>query len=427
LEFLVVGLNHRTAPLEVRERLAVSKNSLPEALRAMQDRSAPGVILCTCNRSEFYTLEPDNHAGSVDGWANGDERVKKFLVDYFDISLLDVERYIYVYRDVECIQHLFRVVSGLDSMILGEKQVVGQVREAFAAAVRADTVPQPLSHLFQRALRAGRRVRRDTAIGQNALSISRACVELARGALGDLSQRRVMVVGTGDAGRLVAEALRSAGAREIVVTNRTYQRAVELANDLSAQAIPFADLAGELRHADIVIACTGSPGYVLEAPMVRAAMALRPDRPLFLMDIAVPRDIDPAAAQISNVFLHDLDDLETVSQASRLEKAQEVEQAEEMVAKETQRFLEWCLGREVLPTVIALRHQAEEVRQRELRKTVGKLDSKLAPEELASLDAMTRAIVNKLLHNPTVYLKQQRNPGNLHIAREIFQLPTEDR
>jgi len=427
LEFLVVGLNHRTAPLEVRERLAVSKDSLSEALRAMQDRSAPGVILCTCNRSEFYTLEPDNLAGSVDGWRNGDEGLKEFLVDYFDISLLDVERYTYVYRGVECIQHLFRVVSGLDSLILGEKQVVGQVRVSFAAAVGANTVQQPLSYLFQRALRVGRRVRRDTGIGQNALSVSRACVELAKSILGDLSQRRVMVVGTGDAGRLVAEALRPAGTREIVVTNRTYQRAVELADDLAAQAIPFAHLAEELHHADIVVACTGSPGYVLKAPIVRGAMAVRPNRPLFLIDIAVPRDIDPTAAQISNVFLYDLDDLETVSQASRREKAQEVEHAEELVAKETQRFLDWCLSREVLPTVIALRHQAEAVRQRELSKTVGKLDSKLTPGELASLDAMTRAIVNKLLHNPTVYLKQQRNPGNVHTAREMFRLPTEER
>ena len=370
MQFLVVGLNHRTAPLEIRERLSPTSARLPEALKAMRSYSVPGVILCTCNRSEFYTTETPPASGGPAQWGVGDELIKRFLVDHFDISLLDVERYLYVFRGYECVRHLFRVASSLDSMILGEEQIIGQVREAFDAASQADTAQGPLSQLFQQALRVGRKVRRESGIGRNALSVSRACVDLAKATLGDLKELRVMVVGAGDAGGLTAKVLSLSGVKEITVANRTFQRAQELAKQLSGRAIPFETMPEALTRADIVISCTGSPGYVLEARAVREAMATRPGRPLFLIDIAVPRDIDPAAGLIENVYLRDVDDLESVSAASRREKEREAHLAEQIVTEATGRFLEWYRKLEALPTVIALRDKAEAIRDAELTKTL---------------------------------------------------------
>ena len=426
MEFLVVGLNHRTAPLEVRERLSLTRAELPGALKAMERSGVPGVILCTCNRSEFYALEPSTPPGFPSQSGLGDVRIKEFLVEHFKVSLQDVERYLYVHSGQECISHLFRVASSLDSMILGEEQIIGQVREAFDAGMRAGTVPGPLSHLFQQGLRVGREVRRDTGIGHNALSVSRACVQLAKEALGDLAPLTAMVVGAGDAGGLAAEVLSLSGVSEVVVANRTHQRAIELAKDLSGRAIPFEQMPEAIRQADIVIGCTGSPGYVVHAHMVAQAMAQRRDRPLFLIDIAVPRDIDPATGQIKNVFLHNVDDLESISASSRREKEMEARTAEDMVKAETELFMRWCLPQEAQPVLSALRNQAESIREEELNKTVRGLAGKLDSHELASLEAMTRAIVNKLLHGPTVYLKEQRASYNLQIAREMFRLSDEE-
>ncbi len=431
MEFLVVGLNHRTAPVEVRERLSLNRGQLPDALGAMSGYGSPGVILSTCNRSEFYTLEiqetPGNNAPSEPLGAAGADRVKRYLVDRFGISLLDIDRYIYVYRGYECIHHLFRVASSLDSMILGEEQIIGQVRDAYDAATKAGTVQGPLAQLFQQALRVGRKVRRETGISRNALSVSRACVEMAKSVLGDLTDRRVLVVGAGEAGELAAEVLSLSGVTDITVTNRTFQRAQELAANLSARAVPFDGMPKALQESDIVIGCTGSPGYVLPADLIGDAMAARPDRPLFLIDIAVPRDIDPEAALVRNVFLNNVDDLESASQASREKKAKEAEWAEELASSEAQQFRRWCLDLEALPTVIELRNRADRVRSSELRKTLRKLDGKLDADALESLDAMTKAIVNKLLHDPTMFLKERKGPEELQVAREIFRLSEEVR
>ena len=410
MEFLVVGLNHRTAPVEVRERLSLNKEQLPDALSAMNGHGAPGVILSTCNRSEFYILETAASVLAETGAGAGADRVKQYLVEKFDISLLDVDRYIYIYRGAECIHHLFRVASSLDSMILGEEQIIGQVRDAYDAATKAGTVQGQLAQLFQQALRVGRKIRRETGISRNALSVSRACVEMARSVLGDLANRRVLVVGAGEAGELAAAVLSLSGVSDITVTNRTYERAKEVAANLSARAVPFDGMAKALRESDIVIGCTGSPGYVLQADLIGETMAARPDRPLFLIDIAVPRDIDPEAALVHNVFLNNVDDLESASQASREEKAKEAEWAEELASGEAQQFRQWCLDLEALPTVI------------ELRKTVRKLNGKLDAEALEWLDAMTKAIVNKLLHDPTMFLKERKGPEELQIARDIFRL-----
>ncbi len=415
MEFLVVGLNHRTAPLEVRERLALTKSQLPEVLKTMGSYAGQGVIICTCNRSEVYTMSGDDHQK---------ELVEQFLSDYSGVSSDEIRRYVYRYSQEECINHLFRVTSSLDSMILGEGQILRQVKDSFDAAVLANTVHGPLSRLFHQALRVGKRVRRDTSISQNALSVSRACVELARRTLGDLKNLTVMVIGTGDAGKLAARALNESGVRRVVVTNRTYNRAAGLAEELGGEVIPFEDMSKMLDGVDIVIGSTGSPGYVLEAEAVRRAMATRSGRPLFLIDIAVPRDIDPDVANVPNAHLYNMDDLETISESNRQEREGEAQQAREIVEREVEEFLKWYRTLNVVPTITALRMQAEDIRDAEMAKLLKRLDHKLSPEEIESIEAMSRSIVNKLLHNPTSALKDNGRPDHLELTRELFRLDT---
>ena len=413
MEFLVVGLNHRTAPLEVREKLSITKARMPDALEAMSAYVDQGVILSTCNRSEVYTIGPEKHLG---------ENVEGFFSDYFDIPPADIDSYLYTYHHEDSIHHLFRVSSSLDSMILGEGQILRQVRDAFEGASQAKMVQGSLSHLFHQAIRVGKKVRRETAISRNALSVSRACVELARLLLGDLRELKVMVIGAGDAGKLAARALRDAGVGEMVVTNRTYQRAAELARDLDGEAAPFEDMPRVLQDTDIAISSTGSPEYVLEGEAVSRAMSYRPHRPLFLIDIAVPRDIGPEVSRIDNVYLYNIDDLESISEANRLQREQEAQKAEVIVAHEVKQFLHWYDTLDVVPTVKALRQQAEEIRERELAKLLGRMDHQLTEKELWSLEAMSRAIVKKLLHEPTAYLKDRPSPDKVRLARELFSL-----
>ena len=412
-EFTVVGLNHRTAPVEVRESLSWSRERLPGLLHAMAAASVPGIPLSTCNRSEFYFLDYDS---------TGSSRLKALLSGQFDVSESVLGRYLYEHRGYDAAHHLFRVTSGLDSMILGEDQITGQVRRAYQAASEDGDVPGLVGRLFQQASRVGRRVRRESGIGRHALSVSRACVEMARLVVGDLSVSSVLVVGAGEAGQAAAEALAIAGVRDITVINRTYARAAELATRLSGRAEAFDHLPDALGNSDIVIGCTGSPGYVLRAGQVGQAMTSRPERPLFLMDIAVPRDIDPAASKVSNVSLRDIDDLESMSQASREEKEQETATAEALAAEEAWQFDQWQRGLESLPPVIDLRLRADHIRNAELQRTLKRLNGKLTCEERDSLEAMTKAIVNKLLHSPTVYLKDQTPSGSRQAAEDIFGL-----
>lgn len=411
---IAVGLNHTTAPVQVREQLSWNSEQLPGLLEDLHSCGIPGVALSTCNRSEFYFLE------TLDG--NGYAQLGELLTRRFGASRQVLERHLYVHKDYQAILHLFRVVSGLDSMMVGEEQIIGQVRQAYNAARQAGTATGLLSRMFQQASRAGRLVRRQTGIGDSALSVSRACVELARSVVGDLSASSVLVVGAGEAGQAATEALRSAGSCNITVTNRTYARAVELAGRLSGRAVSFDRLPEALGDSDIVIGCTGSPGYVLQAGLIARAMALRPERPLFLVDIAVPRDIHPGAANVSSVSLRDIDDLEAMSQASREGRAQQIADAEALAREEASGFDQWRRGLDSLPPVIGLRQHADKVRRQELQRTLKRLDGKLTGEELASLDAMTKAIVNKLLHSPTAYLKGQPVSRGLTTAEEIFGL-----
>ena len=410
-DFAIVGLNHRTAPVEVRESLSWSREQLPTLLDDLAAAGLAGVPLSTCNRSEFYVM---------DSGPSGLAPLNGVLAARFGVSQEELEPYLYEHRGYDAVHHLFRVVSGLDSMILGEEQIIGQVRQAYQEASEYGTVPGLLARLFQQASRVGRRVRRDSGIGRQALSVSRACVELARSTVGDLSSSNVLVVGAGEAGQTAAEALSIAGARNITVVNRTYSRASELAERLSGRAVAFGELPGALEQSDIVIGCTGSPGYVLRAGPIAQAMTARSERPLLLMDIAVPRDIEPAAGGVLNVSLIDIDDLESMTPNSSEDRVQETAIAEALAAEEARQFEQWRLGLESLPPVIDLRRRADHIRETELQRALKRLNGKLTGEERDSLEAMTKAIVNKLLHSPTVYLKEQAPSVSRQAAAEIF-------
>jgi glutamyl-tRNA reductase len=415
MDFLVSGVNHRSASLEIRERLAVTVEQELPALESMKEHLGQGVILSTCNRSEFYTLAADSP--SPDGLLD-------FISDYFSVPASELTPHLYTYRGEDCVRHLFRVAAGLDSMILGESQVLGQVRDAFATATLAQACRGPISRLFHRALRLGKRVRRETGLGKNALSVSRACVELARSAIGDLTERKILVIGAGEAGKLAARALARAGAGQILVTNRTLSRAQELARQIGGQAISFEDTRSALAEVDIAIGSADVPSFLLGMEDVATAVECRRGAPLLLMDIGVPRNFDPAVREIPGVVLYNTDDLDEVARVHRRELEEEARKAEDLVAQEAEQFMAWWHSLEVIPTVAALRRQAEAIRQRELARALKKLPD-LTPQDRASLEAMTRAIVNKMLHDPVALLKERRSPHHLQMARELFRLEGE--
>ncbi|MSQ07177.1 MAG: glutamyl-tRNA reductase [Dehalococcoidia bacterium] len=447
MSFLVLGLNHRTAPLELREQLSVEKEQLAPALERLRQHVDQGVVLSTCNRLEVYVLQPSQSPDSASPGAEAHQQVRQFLSEMSGLSggrqrsLPELAPHLYQYQEEDCVRHLFRVASGLDSMVVGERQVLGQVRAAFSAASQDGNLHGPLSRLFHQALRVGRRVHRDIpSFRDNSRSVSQAAVELARRLLGDLAQRRALVIGAGDAGRLVAQALSDAGVRQIVVTNRTQWRAEDLARELGGVAAPWDDRDAQLAAADVVISSTGAPGYVLDRDAVERALQHGNGRPLLLIDIAVPRDIDPAVAGLSQVQLYDIDALQTVAEVSQPggRLAPGVAQAEAIVSQETATFLAWWRALDSVPVIAALRARAEELRRAEVARTLRHIKNDwqrewppeagpLAAEQLAQrLDAMTQALVNKLLHQPTVRLKDLDAPAQQALARQLFDLDKAD-
>ncbi len=409
MKVYAMGLSHKTAPLETRERVALTGEELPRAIDTLSATFGDVVILSTCNRTEVYSAAP------------GGEAFRRGLMDFLrqkapqeDGRLSD---YVYFLEQEDAVRHLFRVASGLDSMILGEAQVLGQVREAYSAAVAMGCGRGHISKLFHHALRVGKRARSETRIGENALSISSAAVETAKRALGDIRDKRVMVVGAGEAGKLVARAMKDRGAGELVVVNRTLKRAQELARELEGGAVSFEGLEDLLGTVDIVVSSTDSQNQVLSQAMVARALGRRNGKPLLVVDIALPRDADPAIGELPGVSLMDMDDLQAVSQANRRDREREAVQVEEIVDAEVVRFREWWGSLRVAPGIARIREQAETVRQLELRKTLKQMPH-ISVEDTARLEAMSKAIVKKLLHNPITTIKE--NPSYMEAAQELF-------
>jgi len=414
----VVGVNHSTTPIAFREKLAISAGQLGDALISLRRYVRHGVILSTCNRTEVYAMDSEGHSAkqaSID-----------FLKAQTNISEADLQLYIYVHKDKEAIEHLFRVASGLDSMIIGEFEILGQAGRALETAEKMRMVHLPLRNLFRNAIRIARRVRTETLISRNALSISSVAVDLATRIVGNLGSCRILVIGAGEAGRLVAKAAKERGAHQIAVISRSEERASALAAALGGRAVALGNLRDELAASDILISCTGAPHTVLGVDFTDETMRARPERPLAIIDIAVPRDVEPGVERISGVFLYNIDDLIEVSDSNRGQREEEIGRAQLIIDAEVEKFCFWWTTLEVRPTVSALTRKAEEIRRRQLNMTVGKLTG-LSDEERDALDAMTRAIVKKILHEPIQCIKKNadKSEGYNQLIRELFRLDGE--
>jgi len=415
MRLVLLGINHKTAPIEVRERFAFAPAELPAALRALKEEYGNGAILSTCNRTELYVVRHGRHPGRSE--------LLRFLGRLKGEDAEQRKNRFYFATHQRAVDHLFRVTAGLESMVLGETEILGQVRTAYAASASAGASGPILDRLFHAAIHVGRRARSETAIGRYSVSVSSTAVGLARKILGDLRGSTVLVVSAGEAGKLTARNLKETGVARLLVTSRTQERAAELASDLGGQALPFDQLDRALAESDIVISSTGAPTFLIDQPLLEAAVRRRNGRPLLLIDIAVPRDVDPSVRQFENVHLYDIDDLQAVAGANMREREKEVGKVEALVEEEVSRFVEWYRALEVIPTIAALRQHAERVRRLELDKTLARLPD-LSPDEKARVEAMTRAIVKKMLHQPITRLKSEGSDGELYVAalRDLFDL-----
>jgi glutamyl-tRNA reductase len=398
VSLVVVGLNHRTAAVDLLERMTVPPAGLPKALHTLADREhlADVVVLSTCNRTEVYAHTTRFHPGIDD--------VRHFLADLAGLDPDSLAESLYTYHDDAAVAHLFGVAAGLDSMIIGEAEILGQVREAWQTAEREGTAGQLLGRAFRHAVQVGKRVRRDTHIGRHAVSVSSAAVTLAGERLGSLAGRRVLVLGAGDVGVGMAVALAGAGVGEVVVANRSRARARELARRVGGRAIPLDEIPDALVDSDVLLASTGAPNVLIERGDMEAVMARRDGRALLVVDVAVPRDVDPGVGQVFGITLLDIEALRAFGEQSLELRRAEIDNVRAIVTDELDRFRLERSAREVAPLVAALHDRAETVRRAELGRRAGKLRD-LDPAAADAVDAVTRAVVKKLLHEPTVRVK----------------------
>lgn len=418
MPILALGVSHHETPVDVRERLAISGEQLPAALGRLPSYVPSGVILSTCNRTEVYA--------SVGHQSSGQRALTRFLADVSGVPEPELKRYLRVYWQEDAARHLFRVAAGLESMIVGEGQILGQVREAYEAAARTGPLGPELSRLFTSALTVGKRARTETAIARSAVSISQAAVELAHQALGRLSDATVLVIGAGKMGELAARHLRDKGVGRILVSTRTAERATRLVEQLGGEAWPLARLGDALVLADVVVSSTTSEQYVITRGLLEPLLAQRDGRPLVMVDIAVPRDIEPSTGELPWVHLYNVDDLRDICAANLEQRRRESEKIAVIIEDELQKYVRWWQAREVVPTIAALIRKAEAIRQDELNRAYGRL-STLSERDRNTVNALTLAIMNKLLHEPIVRLKERGaaldGQHYLHAVRELFDLP----
>jgi glutamyl-tRNA reductase len=413
----LIGVNHKTAPIALRERIAISREDLPEVTRALA--AVPGVSECmivsTCNRVEILTAV---ESPSVD--------LSGFLQSHFGLDSAVFKDHLYEHRDQQAVRHLFRVAASLDSMVVGEPQILGQVKEAFAVARTAGTVGAQLDHLLQSAFAAAKKVRSETEIGSNSVSIASVAVELAKKIFGSLQGRTVFLVGAGKMSELAARHLVQQGAGAILVSNRTLARARIMAEEFDGRVIPFEQLYDAASDADIVITSTGAPHAIFRKEHGQAFMHRRKNKPMFFIDIAVPRDVDPAMNKLEGIFVYDIDDLQSVAASHMAERTREAGNAEALIAAEVDRFHQRQRTVNVAPAIVALQRQAEELRQAELQRMHARLGS-LTDEQAAAVEALTRGLVNKFLHPPMQALKQAaRDNDSVRVDAlcDTWSLPT---
>ena len=398
MSVIVLGLSHKTAPVELRERFAIGDEATDSACGELIRQSSieEVCILSTCNRVEFMVR------GDVT--RNPEQEILSYL-DSRSLPVREAEPYFYRHADRDAVRHVFRVAASLDSMVLGEPQILGQVKHAYNRAKQAGSISGPLDHLLTASFRVAKRVRQETGIGRMAVSISFVAVELARKIFGELDGLSVLIIGAGKMSELTARHLRNSGARDIFVVNRTFERARELAATFQGEAQPMEKLFELLTRVDIVISSTGSPDYVLNYETAKRVNVARKNRPIFLVDIAVPRDIDPEINKIDDMFVYDVDDLQQVAEANLKQRRKEAEQAEAIVEEEVDKSMRRIKSHAVAPTIVALNRKLDELREAELLRHRARLGD-LTPEQERAIEALTRGLVNKVAHHPIVEMKQ---------------------
>ena len=417
-ELLAIGVSHKTAPVEVRERLALPEPRAAEFLRDLRGAADVHevVAISTCNRTELYLVVGDP--------VEAESTVLAMLARQAGIRPTGLASAIYSHHNCDAARHLYRVTAGLDSMIVGENEIQGQIKRTYEAALSKETVGPLTNRLFKAALATGKRVRRETAISERQLSLPGVAVALAREQLGPLEGREVVIVGTGETSELTARALADSGVNTLFVASRRRDRAISLAKRYGGRSVSFDELPYALERADILVAATASPHLLLEARELAEVMWARGSRPMLLIDLAVPRDIDSSCAELDGVSLYDIDDLQAVVARNRRVRQAEARKAEGIIEEEIQQFAAWLGSLEVLPTLAALRAHATAIAEQVVAENAGKWESS-SPRDLERIDALARAVVNRLLHDPTVRLKELRD-GRVHarmaLVRDLFGL-----
>ena len=416
MNFQLIGVNHNSAPVEVRERLAIPESRLPEALKQLVQHPGidEGVIISTCNRVEILVQT-----------RNGTSDLRGFLREFFKMDTADLNPHLYELYERDAIRHLFRVTSSLDSMVVGEPQILGQVKEAYATARAVGAVHSHLDLLLTRAFAVAKRVRTETAVGSSAVSVASVAVELAKKIFGSLQGKSVFLVGAGKMSELAARHLMAHGAASIFVANRTYDRAIRLAQTFNGQAIEFSRLYDTCDRGDIVITSTGAPHAIFRREHGELFLSRRKNRPMFFIDIAVPRDVDPELNRVDGIFVYDIDDLQQAVSAHVADRRKEAERAETIIAGELDRFQSRLQTLDVVPTIVSLQDHLETIRQAEIDRVRGRLGP-LSPDQELAVEALTRGIVNKIMHTPISTLKTAARESEattvVELVRRLFNL-----
>jgi glutamyl-tRNA reductase len=422
MKLALAGINHRSAPVEMRERIAFRTEDLPQALQQLQDQPglSEGLILSTCNRVEV--------AAALDDGIDSARLLCSFLAASHNLQPEILRPHLYLFEESEAIRHLFRVASSLDSMVVGEPQILGQLKQAFAQARELGATGNYLDAVLTKAFNVAKRVRTETEIGESAVSVSYAAVELAREIFGSLHRRKVMVIGAGKMSEAAARHLQRAGATDILIANRTQQRADDLAKLFNGIVIPYVTLFDRLPEVDIVITSSGAPHYVLTRASVRTALEARRSQPMFLIDIAVPRNIDPAVNELEHAFLYDIDDLQRIVDRNLTGRREVAEDAERIVSQEVDRLVNRLRVRDVAPTIVSLQEQLEAIRRDVLSRYRPRLGAMTQAQEEA-LEALTRGIINKIAHGPISEMRREagERPGEdageaVSFVRRMFRL-----
>ena len=419
LDIVLLGLNHKTAPVELRENLAFSKDETSAALKAFKESPAisEAILISTCNRVELLMATEDK--------SNAMDAVKLLLAEFKKIPVAEFENALYLHDGDDAVRHIFRVASSLDSMVVGEPQILGQIKEAYQTATMNKTSGVLLNKLLHRTFFVAKRVRSETGIGDHAVSISYAAIELGRKIFGTLEGKKVLLIGAGEMAELAVEHLIRNRTGDIFVANRTFERGVKLASKFKGKPVRFEEITDCLQRVDIIISSTGSPDYVVTRDQVKGVMHSRRNRPLFFIDIAVPRDIDPEINRLTNSYIYDIDDLKGVIDNNIESRNKEAIKGERIVDEAVIRFRQWYDNMDVVPTIVALRDKMDSIARSEVKKTLQTLNH-LSDYDCQAINRMTNALINKILHDPTLLLKRNRSHGDksvyLDITRKLFKL-----